>query len=54
MNDNNILGGRFFRIPMLVGQINVSWKRRALFSERYHKVPTIKIGSLRLTWRQYH
>ena len=44
----------FFRIPLVIGQINVKWKERALFSERNNCVPTIAIGLLRLTWRWWH
>lgn len=41
------------RVPVFVGQLNVSWAEEALFSERYGLVPTVALGKLRLTWRKW-
>lgn len=41
-----------FRIPLLVGQINIKHKSNTLFSERYSLVPTFVVGPLRFTWRR--
>lgn len=44
---------RIYRIPLLIGQINIKHRRNSLFSERNGLVPTITIGPLRFTWRRW-
>jgi hypothetical protein len=50
----NALIGSFLIVPLFVGQLNIKWARNSLFSERNGRVPTIRIGPIRLTWRRWY
>lgn len=45
--------GRFIRIPLFVGQLNIKWRRDAWVSERFGMTPTLWLGPIIIVWRKW-